>query len=80
MANPRLFRRTMGDVVWFVRFVGIIALVEAREPAPGIDPKQDTRGTRILGALHRTHLERSLGLADRLPHGRDRYAAFRRRD
>lgn len=27
--NPRLFRRTMGDVVWFIWFVGILELVEA---------------------------------------------------
>ena len=27
--NPRLFRRTMGDVVWFIWFVGIVELVEA---------------------------------------------------
>jgi len=27
--NPKLFRRTMGDVVWFVWFVGIIKLVQA---------------------------------------------------
>jgi protein-S-isoprenylcysteine O-methyltransferase Ste14 len=29
VVNPRLFRRTMGDVVWFIWFVGIIELVEA---------------------------------------------------
>lgn len=29
LVNPKLFRRTMGDVVWFVWFVGIIELVEA---------------------------------------------------
>ncbi|MEX2240721.1 MAG: isoprenylcysteine carboxylmethyltransferase family protein [Burkholderiales bacterium] len=27
--NPRLFRRTMLDVVWFIWFVGILELVEA---------------------------------------------------
>jgi protein-S-isoprenylcysteine O-methyltransferase Ste14 len=27
--NPKLFRRTMGDVVWFIWFVGIVELVEA---------------------------------------------------
>jgi protein-S-isoprenylcysteine O-methyltransferase Ste14 len=27
--NPRLFRRTMLDVVWFIWFVGIVELVEA---------------------------------------------------
>lgn len=27
--NPRLFRRTMFDVVWFIWFVGILELVEA---------------------------------------------------
>lgn len=27
--NPRLFRRTMGDVIWFVWFVGIVEIVEA---------------------------------------------------
>lgn len=27
--NPRLFRRTMGDVLWFVWLVGIVELVEA---------------------------------------------------
>lgn len=27
--NPRLFRRTMGDVLWFVWLVGIIEVVEA---------------------------------------------------
>ncbi|HXF65527.1 MAG TPA: isoprenylcysteine carboxylmethyltransferase family protein [Burkholderiales bacterium] len=27
--NPKLFRRTMGDVVWFIWFVGIIEFVEA---------------------------------------------------
>ena len=27
--NPRLFRRTMGDVIWFVWLVGIIEFVEA---------------------------------------------------
>jgi protein-S-isoprenylcysteine O-methyltransferase Ste14 len=27
--NPRLFRRTMFDVVWFVWFVGIVEVVEA---------------------------------------------------
>jgi protein-S-isoprenylcysteine O-methyltransferase Ste14 len=29
LVNPKLFRRTMGDVVWFVWFVGIIEFVEA---------------------------------------------------
>lgn len=29
VVNPRLFRRTMIDVIWFVWFVGIIELVEA---------------------------------------------------
>jgi protein-S-isoprenylcysteine O-methyltransferase Ste14 len=29
VVNPRLFRRTMFDVIWFVWFVGIIELVEA---------------------------------------------------
>ncbi len=29
LANPRLFRRTMGDVLWFVWLVGVIELVEA---------------------------------------------------
>lgn len=29
VVNPRLFRRTMGDVLWFVWLVGIIELVEA---------------------------------------------------
>lgn len=29
LVNPKLFRRTMGDVIWFVWFVGIIELVEA---------------------------------------------------
>lgn len=29
LVNPRLFRRTMVDVVWFVWFVGIIEFVEA---------------------------------------------------
>lgn len=27
--NPRLFRRTMGDVLWFVWLVGVIEVVEA---------------------------------------------------
>ena len=27
--NPALFRRTMGDVVWFVWLIGIIEFVEA---------------------------------------------------
>lgn len=27
--NPRLFRRTMSDVVWFIWFIGIIEIVEA---------------------------------------------------
>jgi protein-S-isoprenylcysteine O-methyltransferase Ste14 len=27
--NPRLFRRTMGDVIWFVWFVGVVEFVEA---------------------------------------------------
>jgi protein-S-isoprenylcysteine O-methyltransferase Ste14 len=29
LTNPRLFRRTMGDVLWFVWLVGVIELVEA---------------------------------------------------
>lgn len=29
VVNPRLFRKTMFDVIWFVWFVGIIELVEA---------------------------------------------------
>jgi len=29
VVNPRLFRRTMGDVVWFIWFIGIIGFVEA---------------------------------------------------
>jgi protein-S-isoprenylcysteine O-methyltransferase Ste14 len=29
LVNPALFRRTMGDVVWFVWLVGIVELVEA---------------------------------------------------
>jgi protein-S-isoprenylcysteine O-methyltransferase Ste14 len=29
VVNPRLFRRTMFDVVWFVWFVGIVEVVEA---------------------------------------------------
>jgi len=29
VVNPGLFRRTMGDVLWFVWLVGIIELVEA---------------------------------------------------
>jgi protein-S-isoprenylcysteine O-methyltransferase Ste14 len=29
VVNPRLFRRTMIDVIWFVWFVGLIELVEA---------------------------------------------------
>ncbi len=29
MVNPRLFRRTMGDVLWFIWLVGVIELVEA---------------------------------------------------
>ena len=29
VVNPRLFRRTMFDVIWFVWFVGIVELVEA---------------------------------------------------
>jgi len=29
LVNPKLFRRTMGDVIWFVWFVGIVELVEA---------------------------------------------------
>ena len=29
LVNPRLFRRTMGDVIWFVWFVGIVEVVEA---------------------------------------------------
>jgi protein-S-isoprenylcysteine O-methyltransferase Ste14 len=29
LVNPKLFRRTMGDVIWFVWFVGIIEFVEA---------------------------------------------------
>lgn len=27
--NPRLFRRTMGDVLWFIWLVGVVELVEA---------------------------------------------------
>lgn len=29
VVNPRLFRRTMSDAVWFVWFVGIVEVVEA---------------------------------------------------
>lgn len=29
LVNPKLFRRTMGDVVWFIWFIGIIEFVEA---------------------------------------------------
>jgi protein-S-isoprenylcysteine O-methyltransferase Ste14 len=29
VVNPRLFRRTMFDVVWFIWFVGIVEVVEA---------------------------------------------------
>jgi protein-S-isoprenylcysteine O-methyltransferase Ste14 len=29
LTNPKLFRRTMGDVLWFVWLVGVIELVEA---------------------------------------------------
>jgi len=29
LVNPKLFRRTMGDVLWFVWLVGVIELVEA---------------------------------------------------
>lgn len=28
VVNPRLFRRTMGDVVWFVWFIGIIKFID----------------------------------------------------
>lgn len=36
--NPRLFRRTMGDVLWFVWLVGIIELVEALHEYRIIEP------------------------------------------
>jgi len=36
--NPRLFRRTMGDVLWFVWLVGVIELVEALHEYRIIEP------------------------------------------
>jgi len=38
IVNPKLFRRTMGDVVWFVWFVGIIEFVEALHQFHLIEP------------------------------------------
>jgi hypothetical protein len=29
VVNPRLFRRAMGDALWFIWLVGIVELVEA---------------------------------------------------
>ena len=29
VVNPKLFRRTMGDVIWFVLFVGVIEFIKA---------------------------------------------------
>ncbi|HEX9182957.1 MAG TPA: isoprenylcysteine carboxylmethyltransferase family protein [Burkholderiales bacterium] len=36
--NPRIFRRSMGEVVWFVWFVGIIELVEALHEYRFVEP------------------------------------------
>jgi protein-S-isoprenylcysteine O-methyltransferase Ste14 len=36
--NPRLFRRTMGDVVWFIWLIGIIELVEALHELHIVEP------------------------------------------
>jgi protein-S-isoprenylcysteine O-methyltransferase Ste14 len=36
--NPRLFRRTMGDVVWFIWLIGIIELVEALHELHVVEP------------------------------------------
>lgn len=36
--NPRLFRRTMGDVLWFVWLVGVIELVEALHEYHIVEP------------------------------------------
>ncbi len=41
VVNPRLFRRTMGDVVWFIWFVGIIEVVEALKGYEYFDPLQE---------------------------------------
>lgn len=38
VVNPRLFRRTMLDVIWFVWFVGVIELVEALHELHVFDP------------------------------------------
>lgn len=38
LVDPRLFRRTMGDVVWFVWLVGIIELVEALHELHFVEP------------------------------------------
>lgn len=38
VVNPRLFRRTMIDVVWFVWLVGIIELVEAMHELGIVEP------------------------------------------
>ena len=38
VVNPRLFRRTMFDVIWFVWFVGIIEVVEALHDQRIFDP------------------------------------------
>lgn len=38
VANPRLFRRTMGDVLWFVWLVGVIELVEALHNTRLLEP------------------------------------------
>lgn len=36
--NPRIFRRSMGEVVWFVWFVGIVELVEALHEYRIVEP------------------------------------------
>jgi protein-S-isoprenylcysteine O-methyltransferase Ste14 len=38
VVNPRLFRRTMLDVVWFVWFVGLVEVVEALHEFHYIEP------------------------------------------
>ncbi len=38
LVNPRLFRRTMLDVVWFVWFVGIVEVVEALHEYHYVEP------------------------------------------
>ena len=36
--NPRIFRRSMGEVVWFIWFVGIVELVEALHEYHLVEP------------------------------------------